>query len=981
MLQIFEGNSWKPVAATGYYHYLQYPLFVRVCKHLGYGPLVGFFLRNITVNDSTPVELHCHGNETSLHECSIKQLNPPFNNISLLGVYCRGKAWGNIRFVSSRDFDVSMEPSILEHVEFSQCGNRHGRKVYAVEAVINVPEVNFITVKNCIGGGLGVYFTKNPLHVKNSEFTMLSGSGIYFFPSGQNIEVGDTKFINNLKGISIVKSDNIPRVYYGRMFLCDEENNLVQNKTILYFEVPFMTMYPTLVTCEKVLNLHYGQGIKITLLHFKGTQRVKIYGFFAGYLILDRSSTHLSHLLHKDLFVPCDSISIHWTGHSNSQVVFKVEEIDIIDLPCTFDLGLCTWHTFSNMSVDGHNVTTTWKILAEHSWQLNWGDDYSYLSPNGKRLSLTSNDHLDAHAAIISPVITKHSPFCSLVFFYQQGNESALLSTYIQTGTYPEVKQELIWRGKQGEKERTWVKVQIALPADLDEYRVLLHGKVNKSLYNHSVNYLSIDNLELLGCSKRDHRISNSVFRGHFPIAITYISKAFQSRQNSISIERCKIVNSYVAIFIDIRDSDFTLAHNLISGNYRLSFAATLRVSQGTVSSKGLIYRNTITGNNNGIMVKQEERSKGDPAFLYILENAFENNNYYYHWSQFQGRLLKLFNIPCWIKNNVFFNNSNFIVIESTFQGPFFKGQQCEMNTFYLNRGLGQSFGSCTVLSDGQMSYHWNNFKNPAFLYEFCATNATDKIHAEMNWWGVDQESELALRILDREDFDYLSTVIYKPFQKLPPKEILSRGCPPGWMNQDSICAVLRGGGETFKEARDYCEYYGGHIASTTDAADLKIVYARMEPSSIYGSPAVPIWVTNGEASQGDVDNREQQCTVIAQNGTQTIVPCNGLHPFICIRKAESSTSDPVASTTNPSSDVASSTNSSSDVPMSLQPQTSKWYTKPPVLIAMSLGFVVLLALLVILFIAKNKGQTHPKQNDKTQESWDNEALEMDTVL
>ena len=70
-------------------------------------------------------------------------------------------------------------------------------------------------------------------------------------------------------------------------------------------------------------------------------------------------------------------------------------------------------------------------------------------------------------------------------------------------GTYPEVKQKLVWRGKQCQKERTWVKVQIALPADLDEYRVLLHGKVNKSLYNHSVNYLSIDNLELLGCSKR----------------------------------------------------------------------------------------------------------------------------------------------------------------------------------------------------------------------------------------------------------------------------------------------------------------------------------------------------------------------------------------------------------------------------------------------------------------------------------------------
>lgn len=121
--------------------------------------------------------------------------------------------------------------------------------------------------------------------------------------------------------------------------------------------------------------------------------------------------------------------------------------------------------------------------------------------------------------------------------------------------------------------------------------------------------------------------------------------------------------------------------------------------------------------------------------------------------------------------------------------------------------------------------------------------------------------------------------------------------------------------------------------------------------------------------------SRQIELTVDVFQEPQTITVTSG------ITTEESRTSDPVASTTNPSSDVASPTNSSSDVPMSLQPQTSKWYTKPPVIIGMSLGFVFLVVLLVILFIAQKKRQTHPKPNDKTQESRDNEALEMDMVL
>ena len=63
-------------------------------------------------------------------------------------------------------------------------------------------------------------------------------------------------------------------------------------------------------------------------------------------------------------------------------------------------------------------------------------------------------------------------------------------------------EQRLIWRAKIVEL-RDWKKVVIALPSDVEEYRLLLVGECNKSSSYSSRNYLIVDNLELLGCSNR----------------------------------------------------------------------------------------------------------------------------------------------------------------------------------------------------------------------------------------------------------------------------------------------------------------------------------------------------------------------------------------------------------------------------------------------------------------------------------------------
>lgn len=54
----------------------------------------------------------------------------------------------------------------------------------------------------------------------------------------------------------------------------------------------------------------------------------------------------------------------------------------IAEGPCTFELGFCGWQTFTNISVNGVNVTTTWKIR-QHSWPLYTGYDFSYFSYTG----------------------------------------------------------------------------------------------------------------------------------------------------------------------------------------------------------------------------------------------------------------------------------------------------------------------------------------------------------------------------------------------------------------------------------------------------------------------------------------------------------------------------------------------------------------------------------------------------------------------
>ena len=330
--ELLHKGSWKPMSASS-----NTPLrnvTAVVCRQLGYGPPnvtkenPDVFRQN--VNHTWILELHCQGNETFLHECLYNQ---GALNYSTAFVKCQRAPWGNIRFISPRDANGSHVQSILDHVEFSHCGYRHQVAVPAVEAEINVPILESITIRNCISGGLRVHFPGTAVRVNDGKFVNTGESGVTYLQTQHNILLESSESSRNQRGISFEEpnTENIPRVHYGRTFLCDAEKVInVTNQTLLYFDIPRLQKAMATENCEKVLTVPKGQGIKLTLLYFKGSQRLRVYDSSQPVnLIVDKINGYITALVHKELFFLRDTILLKWNGDVISKVVIQVEDINI----------------------------------------------------------------------------------------------------------------------------------------------------------------------------------------------------------------------------------------------------------------------------------------------------------------------------------------------------------------------------------------------------------------------------------------------------------------------------------------------------------------------------------------------------------------------------------------------------------------------------------------------------------------------------
>ena len=233
------------------------------------------------------------------------------------------------------------------------------------------------------------------------------------------------------------------------------------------------------------------------------------------------------------------------------------------------------------------------------------------------------------------------------------------------------------------------------------------------------------------------------------------------------------------AISLDIQDNSFTVANNFISGNLLGGIHASLGRSDGTSFPRSLIYGNTFSGNvNETILVQKRANIETNFGTVYITDNIFERN-------LGNGSTLKLSEVQSEVLNNFFYNNSGLHTMKYNFSSRSPRGQKCQSNTFYLNKGLDQNKG-VTVVSSGPMKYRSNNFMNPSNLYEFSSTRQpyiswwldrvrpSDPIDATRNWWGVEEDSSVGSLIYAEKDDWRWTAVEYIPFRKLPQGKFFS---------------------------------------------------------------------------------------------------------------------------------------------------------------------------------------------------------------
>ena len=330
-VEVFHNRSWTSMSSSTSMRMRN--IAEVVCRQLGYGPPIATVVSadafSQNPNGSLPAEFLCHGDETFLHDCPTKPTALNSSNMIDVVAKCRGTPWGNLRFVSSKDENISQ--SVLSHVQFFHCGNRHGMAVPAVEVIANVPKLQSIIVRNCSSGGLQIYSPRTDVHLKNSTFVDTGGVGISFGQTKRSIFVDSSESSRNQRGIAFeeASTQNVPRVHFGRVSLCSEKKAVfIKNQVHLYFDIP--RPKSTSIGCQKVLTVARGQGLKLTVLYFSGQQRFVIYDSInTTRAIVDEWNHNIAYLVHKELIVPRDAILVQWSGDVSSKIVVLVEVIPI----------------------------------------------------------------------------------------------------------------------------------------------------------------------------------------------------------------------------------------------------------------------------------------------------------------------------------------------------------------------------------------------------------------------------------------------------------------------------------------------------------------------------------------------------------------------------------------------------------------------------------------------------------------------------
>ena len=333
-LEVLHHGNWTPVCVNESMPFGSRNAKV-ICGQLGYQApsSVSYVVHPSTSVRSLGAILNCNGYEAEIKECPLSFLNLSRNTTRQVALDCKGgKPWGNLRFL--RQFRNISYPitSKLQHLKIEHCGEKHGKKVAAIEMIQNVPEVNHVSILNCTAGGAKVLFPEREVYMREMFLVNTGGYGGAMLITKRNFTLEKVTSMNNARGLSFHELDGhwVEGVSYGQVLLCHPavSNVVIKDRDLFLYVFPPSMRYLNLgVRCRVEVKTVGDAGFALQLLVMKNVRFITIDNPDRK-TILKFSSRDIGPLSRRRL-IPWNAITVYFEGWYSSEVLLQVQRFKL----------------------------------------------------------------------------------------------------------------------------------------------------------------------------------------------------------------------------------------------------------------------------------------------------------------------------------------------------------------------------------------------------------------------------------------------------------------------------------------------------------------------------------------------------------------------------------------------------------------------------------------------------------------------------
>ena len=333
-LEVLHNGNWIPVCVSKSIPFGRNNTKV-ICGQLGYQApsSVSYVVNSSSSLRSICAILNCNGNEAEINECPLSFLNLNRNATQQVALDCKGGTpWGNLRFL--REFRNTSYPatSKLQHLKIEHCGEKHGKKVAAIEMIQNFPEMNHVSILNCTAGGAKVLFPEREVYMREMFLVNTGGYGGAMLITKRNFTLEKVTSMNNTRGLSFHELDGhwVEGVSYGQAFLCDPttSNAIIKDRDLFLYVFPPLVRYLNLLLqCHMEVKTVGDAGFALQLLVMKNIRSITINNPNRE-SIIKFSSRDIGPLSRRRL-IPWNAITVYFEGSYSSEVLLQVQRVEL----------------------------------------------------------------------------------------------------------------------------------------------------------------------------------------------------------------------------------------------------------------------------------------------------------------------------------------------------------------------------------------------------------------------------------------------------------------------------------------------------------------------------------------------------------------------------------------------------------------------------------------------------------------------------